>query len=167
MSFFSSKNLQNAQQGFTVIEFLLVAAIFAVLTALTTVNLYKFQHNSQVTTSLNSFIADIKEQQTKAMVGDTEGRTGNSTYGINFSTTKYILFHGTFSSTDSANFTITLPNTLNVTTTFPNSQLVFAGGTGEIVGYASNSASVTLKDTGTNSQKVIQFNKYGIINSVN
>ena len=167
MSFFSFKNLQDEQKGFTVIEFLLVCAIFAILIALTTANLYSFLHNNQTSTTINSLIADIKEQQTKAMVGDTEGRTGNSTYGINFATTKYILFHDTFSSTNSANFTITLPNIEQVTTTFPNSQLVFDKGTGMIVGYASASASITLKDIATNKQKIINFNKYGIITSVN
>lgn len=155
------------QNGFTAIEMLLVTAIFAVLVALTSVNLYSFQHKTQSNMSLNTFIADIKQQQTKAMVGDTEGRNSNSTYGINFATTNYVLFHGTFSSTDSANFTVVLPNTLQVSTTFPNSQLIFAAGTGEIVGYASNSATVTLRDISNNSQRVMNFNKYGIITNVN
>jgi len=165
--FFPIIKLQNAQEGFTVIEMLLVMAIFAVLVALGTVNLFSFQHTSQITTSVNSFIADIKEQQTKAMVGDTEGRTANANYGLNFATTRYTLYHGTFSSTDSANFVVTLPNTLQVTTTFPNSQLVFEAGTGDIVGYASTSASITLRDTVTAAQKVLNLNRYGVITSVN
>lgn len=154
-------------RGFTVIEFLLVSAIFAVLVALTTVNLFSFQHKSQITGTLETFITDAKEMQTKAMSGDTEGRASNSSYGINMASTRYILFHGTYSSSESTNFSVTLPNTIQVSTTFPNSQLIFQGGSGEIIGYASTSASVTLRDIVTNEQKVLQFNRYGVVTAIN
>ena len=154
-------------RGFTVIEFLLVSAIFAVLVALTTVNLFSFQHKSQITGTVEAFITDAKEMQTKAMSGDTEGRSSNSTYGINMASTRYILYHGTYSSSEPTNFSVTLPNTIQVTTTFPNSQIVFQGGSGEIVGYASTSASVTLRDTVTSEQKVLQFNRYGVVTAIN
>jgi hypothetical protein len=56
---------------------------------------------------------------------------------------------------------------LTVTTTFPNSQVIFEKGSGQIVGYASNSATITFFDAGDNNQKVIQLNRYGVITGVN
>ncbi len=154
-------------KGFTFIEFLLVIAIFSILTALTTVNLFRFQHKTQLSTIVESFITDVKEQQTKAMAGDTEGRVGTSTYGVNVSSTNYTLFHGTYSSTETTNFVVNLQGSIRAATTFPNAQIVFDVGTGEIVGYASNSASVTFIDNTTSEQKSILFNKYGVITGVN
>lgn len=156
-----------SQKGFTVIEIMLVMAIAAVLVGLATVSLFNFQHKANLTATTDTFIADLKDQQTKAMSGATEGQTINNTYGINLASNRYILFRGTYSSTASANFTINLPDTVQVTTTFPNSQIIFEKGSGEIYGYASNSASVTFQDRNSSEQKVIQLNKYGVITSIN
>lgn len=163
ISFYSS-----SQKGFTLVEFLLVMSIFVVMTGIATVNLFSFQRESQLNATFNTFVADIKNQQTKAMSGDTAGEGVVQNYGIIFDAAnfRYILFGGTYSATNSANFAVTIPNTIQISTTLPNSQLIFSRGSGEVSGYSSTSASITLRDTATNDQRIIQLNRYGVITSV-
>lgn len=162
------KNKNTYQKGFTLVEFLLVMSIFAVMAGIATVNLFSFQHKSQLNATLNTFTADMKEQQTKAMSGDSGGNTTVENYGINFdpSNHRYVLFRNTYSSSNSANFVVSVPQSLQITTTFPNSQLVFQKGSGEINGYSSSSATITLLDTMNNDQRVLRLNKYGVITSI-
>ncbi len=160
---------QQKFQGFTLIELLLVMTIFSLLALLITVNLLEFKHNSSLSTTINSLIADIKNQQIKAMTGDTEGRGVMDSYGIYFSANSYVLFHGaSYSSSDTTNFSASLPDTLQFTgITFPNSSVIFASGSGEIIGFSVGSNTVILKDTQSNVQKTITINRRGAITQVN
>ena len=154
-------------RGYTLIELIIVLGIFAVLTGIATVNLLGFQRQTNITGVVDTFITNVKEQQTKAMSGDTEGRGENSSYGVNIALTNYVLFHGTFTSGEQSNRIITLPAIAEITTTFPNAQLIFEGGSGELAGYASANATVTIRDTVSNDQKTIYFNRYGVVTAIN
>ena len=150
------------QSGYTVIEVLLVGAIFSILIGIASVNLLSFQHKSQLDATVNTFLTDLKEQQTKAMVGDTEGRAGNSPYGVHIDTTQYVLFHGaSYSSIDATNFKIILPTTLQFTSN--NYNVIFASGSGELAG----GSSIGIKDTVNNAQKTILLNKLGVVSGIN
>src|SRR5579864_8290274 len=94
-------------KGFTVVEVILVIFILFILLGLITVNLFKFQNTSQLSSTVSSFLADYKEQQIKAMVGDTQGAGTVSSYGVHFETTSYTLFRNNYGT---ANFTINLPS---------------------------------------------------------
>ncbi len=106
----------------------------------------------------------MKEQQIKAMVGDTEGTASVSAYGVHFDTATYTLFRNTYGT---GNFVISLPSTIHISSTFPSPQIIFATGSGELTNYVSNSATITFSDTADNSQKVITLNKYGVVTNVN
>ena len=156
------------QKGFSLIESLLVMACLAILLGLATLNLSNIKHRVSVTEMVDTFLADLKGQQLKAMVGDTEGRTTTDNYGIHFESTTYTLFHGTtYSATDAANFKTDLTDTNQITTTFPSSQILFLKGSGEVSGYVSSSATITLRDTTNNYQKVITVNRYGVVTGIN
>lgn len=159
----------SPEQGFTLIELMLVMAIFVVLTGIATVNLFSFQHKSQISATLNTFIADMKNQQIKAMAGDTNGDTTVDNYGITFDSGnyQYVLFKGTYSVSNANNFVVSVPNTIQLTTTSANSQIIFAKGSGEVNGLSSGVTTITLRDTVSNEQKVIQLNRYGVITEIN
>ncbi|HSX09695.1 MAG TPA: prepilin-type N-terminal cleavage/methylation domain-containing protein [Candidatus Saccharimonadales bacterium] len=152
------------EEGFSVIEVSLVVAIISVLIGLATVNLFKFQHTSQLSSALNSFLADTKEQQIKAMVGDTEGTGTFANYGVHFETNSYTLFRTSYGT---SNFVISLPSNVSFTTTLPSSQLIYLQGSGEVSGFTSGQNTVTMRDTLDGSQKVITFNRYGVVTAVN
>ncbi len=151
-------------RGFTVIEMALVVAIFLILAGLVSVNLFKFQHTSQLSSTLVSFLADYKEQQIKAMVGDTDNTGSVANYGVHLQTSGYTVFRNSYGT---GNFTVSLPSALQFTTTFPSSQLVFTTGSGALTSFTSGQNTITLKDTVDGSQKVITINRYGVISAVN
>jgi prepilin-type N-terminal cleavage/methylation domain-containing protein len=151
-------------KGFTVIEMSLVVGIFLILAGLVTVNLFKFQHTSQLSATLVAFLADYKEQQIKAMVGDSENTGTVASYGVHMQSGSYTLFRNTYGT---GNFTVSLPNTLQFTTTFPGSQAIFATGSGALTSFTNGQNTITLRDTIDGSQKVITINRYGVVSGVN
>src|SRR5882762_7656724 len=119
-------------RGFTLVELLLSIAIFAILVTVVTLNLNTAQQNTSIVSSVDPLLADLSQQQIKAMVGDTEGRLALSDYGVSIASSSYTLFFGTYSATESSNFSVNVPSNQQLTTTFPSSQIIFIKGSGEI-----------------------------------
>ncbi|HWY79802.1 MAG TPA: type II secretion system protein [Candidatus Sulfotelmatobacter sp.] len=151
-------------KGYSLIEVILVISIFFILIGLATMNLFKAQHTSQLSSTVNSFLADYKEQQIKAMIGDTEGIGAVSDYGVHFESASYTLFRSTYGTN---NFPVSLPVSLQFSTTFPGSQILFLRGSGQISGFISGQNTITLRDTADGTQKIITINKYGVVRTVN
>ncbi len=140
-------NKHRKQQGFTLIELGIVLAIMAIMLTLAVVSLSGVQQQAYSGKSLEILISDIKLQQTKAMNGASDD--GNTyRYGIHFETDTYTLFQGdTYTPSDSRNFTVTLDGQLTFSSvTFPNSQIVFEKGSGEIVGFTAGNNTFGFSD---------------------
>lgn len=156
------------KKAFTVVEMTVVLGMIATLLAYSIINLSTIQHKAYLSSTIDTFVSDLKQQQLKAMVGDTEGRSTNDYYGIYFSTNSYAMFHGSTYVVDPSNPVI--PLTTNVTFSniaFPQSQVVFNKGSGEVVGFSNGSNTVTMKNSVTNEMKTITINRYGVITQIN
>src|SRR5664279_1082129 len=111
------------QRGFSLAEITLSLGLFAILFTIGIFSITRSQQSSSLSTTMDTFLADFKEQQIKAMTGDTEtagGLTANN-YGIHFEGSSYTLFRGSYSAGNSGNFIIHLPATVLVTTLMTNS----------------------------------------------
>lgn len=159
------------QSGLTLIELMVVVGILGVLFSLTIVNVTRLTPSANVAAVTDTFIADLKSQQQKAMLGETGVLLASGSaqpFGIHIDSNQYVLYAGiTYSSASSSNSAIAIPNTIQLSTVFPSSNILFNKGSGEISGYATSSSTITVTDTVTNIQKVIQLNKYGIVTGVN
>lgn len=162
----SRKPLHGA--GFTFVETIVAVAIFLILIALIAPNFLNFRSRTSSSTTIDTFITDLKNQQVKAMTGDTEGRGTPDTYSIYLTPGNYVLFHGqNYSAQDPENFAVPIDEQYELLTTFADNKIVFAAGSGEIVGFTQGAASVTIREIRTGQQKVIQINKYGTITQIN
>src|SRR5258708_9123759 len=95
--------------GFTLVELMITMGVFIILIAIATPNLLGARNQVQVNTGVQTVIADIKNQQLRSMLGETQGRTTTDTYGIHFETTTYTLFHGaSYSLADTTNSLVPL-----------------------------------------------------------
>ncbi len=157
----------NPRPGFTVIEVLLVMGIFAIISTFTTINLLKPQTKASIETVASTLVSDLRQQQIKALVGDSEGQASAQYFGIYFGSSSYTLFRGSSYGLDPAgdfiinlNPNITLTNTLPVS---PGNQIVFVKRSGEVSGYVSGSDTITLLNTASGEQKTITINRYGAI----
>lgn len=150
--------------GFTLIELIVAMGIFATIIGITSINLLNAQRKSTLSATVQVFIADLKSQQLRAMVGEEDGSGAAADYGIHFETGSYTQFRGSYGTT---NFVSDLPGNTNVLTAFPSSQIIFEKGSGEISGFSIGTDTVTFQDTNNGTQKVIKLNRYGVVEEIN
>lgn len=151
-------------RGFTLVELILVMGIFAVLVSFASINLLRPQSGFSLDTAVTTLAADLKEQQLKAMAGDSDGQPTARPFGVYFESSHYILFRGeTYSSTDPSNFTVNLGDNLNiVSVSFPSAQVVFTRRSGEVINPPFPDGTVTLRTT-LGEEKTLTINRYGVI----
>lgn len=151
----------RTQRGFTLVELIVVISIMVSLLGFITISLVKSQQTASLTSTEEILVAELKQQQLKSMIGDTEGRASSDSYGIHFDSNRYVTFHGTtYSSGESSNSVFNLDNNLQ----FENGgfDVIFSRISGEI----AIPLVIELQDN-TNSQlKRIHLNRYGVITQV-
>lgn len=159
----------QTRRGFTIEELLIVMGIIAILAGFVTINLFGAKHTASLNTTIDTLISDLKYQQLKAFVGDTEGRSANSPYGMHFEQDQYILFYGNiYSSAEPTNFKVKLGDNIQANNIlFPNSEIIFTSGSGEVAGFTDGQDSISIKNMLSNEQKTIKVNRYGVITQIN
>ena len=158
-----------SSQGLTLIELMIVLGILAILFTLTTINITSLIPRANVTTTVDTLIADLKLQQARSMLGEMGTATDSAQiFGVHFDSNQYVLYAGaTYSASSASNSAIVMPNTVQLSTTFPSGNILFSRGSGEIVNYASSSSTITVSDSVLNLQRTIQLNRFGVITGVN
>jgi prepilin-type N-terminal cleavage/methylation domain-containing protein len=153
------------QRGFTIIELIVGMGVFLTLIAVAVVNLTRLPSSSAQSSGYDLLVADIKSQQTEAMVGALNGGIIHEDYGIYFGDRNYTLFKGdTYNPLDSFNFVVNLdPNISVINITFQNNVLVFEKGSGEVKSYSLGQNSLEVKNDQANEVKLLRINKYGTI----
>lgn len=140
---------------------MVVTSIIITLLGFITINLLRSQQTVSLTSVEEILLVDLKQQQLKAMIGDTEGRAIADSYGIHFDSNRYVLFHGTtYSASDISNVVINLDSNMQFNS--PNYNIIFSKLSGEI----STASNVILKDTTNGNTKAITINKYGVVTQV-
>jgi prepilin-type N-terminal cleavage/methylation domain-containing protein len=155
--------------GFTLIEFLVTVAVFGVGLTLVSLNLLSSQHRADMGSSVQMLLADIRATQFKAMRGGTEGRSDSDYYGIKFNEVDYVIFHGSsYVASDASNVVIALPQSLRFSeVTWPGGMVIFAKGSGEVLGWIEGYNEVRLTDESQGVTKTIELNQLGVVSYVN
>jgi prepilin-type N-terminal cleavage/methylation domain-containing protein len=154
----------RSQAGFTMVELLVVMALFATLITLTTVTLVRPQASASITKTANALVADIKAQQLRAMAGDSDSASSAQPYGIYVQGGQYTMFKGSaYSGADSDNFVIGAGSGITLSTTFASTQVVFAKGTGEVNSFNGSANTITVSSATSGQTKTITINRYGVV----
>jgi prepilin-type N-terminal cleavage/methylation domain-containing protein len=151
----------KTQGGFTLIELILVMSLMAILLGFVSINLMHSQQTATSSAIEGMLVADLRQQQLKSMIGDTEGRANADQYGIHFDLKSYVFFHGTYSAVDPANFVVNLDGNFQFDS--PGTEVVFQKVSGE----TSSVSNVVLRDASNGNTKTITINKYGVVTAVN
>ena len=157
------------RRGFVLIELIVVFGMLVVLTTMTMNSVLGSQRNASVTATVDTLIADLRSQQSKAMTGSQQSGINPLGYGIYFESNRYTLFKGTlYSAGDTSNSVVPLdPRVEFSIISLPNNSVVFAAKSGEFLNYAPSSGAVVVNQMDSGNSKTIQLNRYGIITSVN
>ena len=149
----------QSQTGFTLVELVVVVAVFSILIGLSTINFIKPQTRASLNTATALLISDLRAQQAKSMVGTTGGGSTAQQFGIFFSTNSYTLFSGSLYSVGAASNVVVPLDGMTITNTFPSSQIVFSRMSGEVSNFNTTLNQVTL--TSDSDQKTLTINQIG------
>ncbi len=95
-------------KAFSYLEVIIVIAIIAILSGMTLLFGQTSQVRADVNAEANNLASYLRLAQSKAMSGES-----NSAHGIHLESDKYIIFEGSnYSPSDSANYEIEFPNTI-------------------------------------------------------
>ena len=156
-----SEKSRSTSLGFTIIELLVVIALVSTLVGFISFNLLGVQQKTNIKSTGEMLISQIRGQQAKAMSGIGAGAP--QSYGIHIEPTRFVLFVGTsFDSTDTRNLA-TNTEGATLSTLFPSDTIVFQVLTGEIVNYSSSTSTVTVQTTDGTKQEILTINKYGAL----
>lgn len=153
------------RRGFTLVEIVVVMGVILAIMALTVPNIVGAREQVQINSAAAAIVADIRQQQLKAMLGDTEGRAAADAYGVHFESNSYTLFHGpNYIPGEPSNAVFSLPGNLQFSTVgFPAAALVFAKGSGEISGFTVGADNFLLFNPANNQAIQYTFNRYGAV----
>ncbi len=97
-------------KGFALIEFLIVIVILVILAALFLAGFRSFQGTTSLEESANQAISCLRLAQNKTLSSE-----GESSYGVHFATTSYVLFTGSsYSPSSPTNEIHNLPNNIEI-----------------------------------------------------
>ena len=169
MFFKISLRTLKSQKGLSLIELMVVMGASSILFGLILFNLFRTQNTSSQQSNVDTLVSDIKLQQFKAMYGATQGGSDSSDYGIYFYSDSYVIFKGsTFDPDDILNFTVELPDDLEIqNTTFAGNTIVFEKLSGDLTTYSPGMDSLTVKALTINKDIVLTLNRYGVITGIN
>lgn len=155
-------------RGFTLIELLVVIGIMAILFTITSINLVAPQRRTSMGETVSLLTSDLRNQQTKSMLGDASGSSSEN-FGIFFDSDNYVLFKGdSYDPSDPANFEIELTPGFEFTGTgFPSSVIIFSRGSGEAANFINDTYQLNLTDTQNGETTVITVNRYGTVTQIN
>jgi prepilin-type N-terminal cleavage/methylation domain-containing protein len=153
---------ETNNQGFTLIEVLVVLTLILILFGLSTVNLGQQETNTSVSSATDTLLADISSQQLLAMNGDTGSTSTAEPHGIYFQPSQYTLFASpTYSATDSNNFVLSATNNISFSTTFPSGTLIFNKGDGSVENFISGDNTITI--SGIKGSETITVDRFGAV----
>lgn len=171
MSFIYWPKIEHSKthiSGVTLIELLVVIGLLAVFFSLSVINITQLIPKSHLSTTVDVLIADLKQQQQKAMSGETGTASASGEaqpHGVHIDANQYVLYSGiVYDEMSSSNSAFPLSQPVLLSSTFVANDILFNKGSGEISGYTSSeSARITVTDTVQNRQKVIQLNQLGVV----
>ena len=157
-------SVYHSSAGFSLMELMIVMGILGTLFGLTTIDLTNLLPRVNASSAAEKISIDLKDQQLKAMIGDTEGRTTADQYGIYFQTNQYILFHGaSYSAAQADNVSISIGSEFVIDRDLPNNSIVFQRRSGEVNNFDASNNSLTVTNTANNETKVLTINKLGVV----
>ncbi len=158
----------HRNQGFSLLEIIVVMAVVGGLFVLGANTLFAPQRTNTLDTTIDTLLAEISNQQNKSMNSDTSTGTAKSSYGLYFSATGYTTFQGsTYTAGNSTNFTTPLHENLRFSSIdLPNSQIIFATGSGAMTNYSASHTTVVIQDSVGGLTKTLHLNQYGVVESL-
>lgn len=154
-------------KGFTLLEILIVIALFGIVVGLSIPFYQSFQVSNQLDTTTFEIVQALRRAQASTMAGED-----NQIFGVHFESQKFVLFRGfrgdIYLPNDQYNEINEIPKTLTISTSF-GQNISFSKIKGEVSlpppPIPAFPWKITLHST-TNESKIIQINAKGTIDQL-
>ncbi len=154
----------RSNRGFTLIELMLVMGIISVLMVISSLLLLNLIPRASLKSQTEILVSQVRSQQLKAMSGTAYNTEEPSIFGVYIEPQSYTLFRGlVYDPLAEDNYQMTVDEPIQLSTTFPSQQIIFAAGSGEILNFDPANSSITIHNTQNSESTVINFNQYGVI----
>lgn len=141
---------KKATSGFTTLELILVFVLVIIITGFTAPSLLNLREQTSLSTTVNTLINDLRQEQYSAMVEGVEKT-------VTFGTTYYQL----------GDYTVYLdPNLQFSQITFADQEVIFASSSGEIKNFESGQNTILMQNISNNQAKILNFNRLGTLISI-
>ncbi len=152
--------------GFTVVELVAVMGIVAIIFSISLIGVSVFNPGNDIDGFYEIFLTNLKQQQIYALTGQTSGQADNGNFGVYIDGDGYVLFKGdNYDEEDGSNFEVRLDNLL-VSTTFPQSTIVFDKDGGAINNFSNGCNTISFEHLHDNKSIVVNLGKYGTVEQV-
>lgn len=157
-------SLPAGRQGFTIIELIVVFTIVAILGGLVSLNLLGVQRGASLTAVSEQILADLAHTRLRSMSGMEAQGSGNA-HGIHLEADRYTIFIGaTYNSSATTNAEFLLPPNIQITSiTFPNGDIVFTQGNGEISPFTDGANTFAIREINSNESRSVELNAMGTV----
>ena len=147
--------LNIKQGGFSMVQLLLVLAIFLVIASMAVPSLYQFQVGAQVDTVAAEVGQNLRRAQSRAVVG-----YDNTNWGVYFEEGEYTIYSGNDYNTRNSDRDEIYPysNSVLIVNNFSD-DIVFT----RITGLPNSEGTVTLSNIMDSDQSIITINSLGVI----
>jgi type II secretion system protein H len=146
--------ISTRQQGFTLLEVLLIIGLFGLMVALAIPFYQSFQVSSELDNSTHEIISTLRQAQMKAMASE-----GWQPCGLHFDANAYTLFEGKeYDEKNPANQRTELPGVLSIKS--DNQDVIFS----RIQGVPNVTGEITVLSSNRGT-RVITINELGAINA--
>src|SRR3989344_6702460 len=141
----------NTHKGFTLVEVMLVMVIAGVLLTTTAQSLFQSQQSISLDAMTARFVVEVREQQMRAISGDTAPLGSYIDYSVRLEADRYILFPGSvYDEGNPINTVVTLEAPLVfANSTLPSSTMTFTRGRGEISAFSQGQNSFDIQNPQT------------------
>lgn len=166
------KQPAGLENGFSLIEILLVISLMVIILSLATPNLFNPLGQEKVHSLANDITINLKDAQIKTMHSETLGQATTSELGVHVTANTYTIFRGTvFNPADTNNFSVNAPSGLTISPNLPCpsapndcNNIVFSKLSGEVQNFDQTKNSLCLADT-SNNRILLTTNFLGVINA--
>jgi type II secretory pathway pseudopilin PulG len=151
--------------GFSYVELMMVLGILMVLLMLVSMTIVPAITRADSNATALVLVSDLFSQQQKSMQGELSSSDETGAFGVYFQPTYYVLFQGaTYNPNHPDNFRVNLPEQLTFSSIqVPNQIIQYQRIMGDVVGYNAGANTVTLSPINGDTAKVLQVNRYGVV----
>ncbi len=145
------------------IELILVMGILATLYGISSISLSQLIPKTSVSSASEVFRSELRLLQAKAMGSDLGLDDTASAFGVYIDTDRYVFFEGdTYQADAPTNVVTVLDEVTTLSSTLPQSSLVFQRGSGEVLNYTMGQDTVTFINAGAGETAQLRVNRFGV-----